>query len=99
MSHYHLVISFAARDDLKDIYQFSLRNWGQKQSFRYLENLKQCLWSLTERPHLGMERPEVLPEIRGFPVESHVVFYQVRSKHIEIVRVLHARQDPNRHIK
>jgi len=32
-------------------------------------------------------------------MESHVVFYQVQSNHIEIVRVLHARQDPNRHIK
>ncbi|KIH75427.1 toxin ParE1/3/4 [Geoalkalibacter ferrihydriticus] len=96
MSHHHLVISPAARDDLRDIYLFSLRNWGQNQSSKYIENLKECLWSLTERPHIGMERPELLPEIRSFPIESHIVFYQVQSKHITIVRVLHSRQDPNR---
>jgi len=39
-----------------------------------------------------------MPEMRSFPVESHIVFYQVRSKQIEIIRVLHGRQDPDRHI-
>lgn len=99
MNRHHLIISPAARDDLRDIYQFGLRHWGQNQTARYLEKLKELLWSLTERPRIGVERPELFPEIRSFPVESHVVFYQVQERHIEIVRVLHARQDPNRHIK
>lgn len=99
MSHHHLVISPTARDDLRDIYHFGLRNWGQSQTDRYLEKLKECLWSLTERPRMGVERPDLFPEVRSFPVERHVVFYQVQEKHIGIVRVLHSRQDPNRHIK
>jgi len=98
MTDHQLVISPAARDDLRGIYQFGLRNWGENQSSRYLENLKERFWSLTKLPHIGVERPELLPAIRSFPVKSHVIFYQVRSGQIEIIRVLHDRQDPNRHI-
>jgi toxin ParE1/3/4 len=99
MSDYRLIISPVAQNDLKDIYQFSLRNWGANQSLKYLENLKERFWALTEQPLLGIERFELLPGMRSLPVESHIVFYQVRSKQIEIIRVLHGRQDPNRHIK
>lgn len=99
MSDYQLVISPAARNDLRDIYHFGLRNWGKSRSIRYLEILKERLWALTEQPLIGIERPELLSEMRSFPVESHVVFYRVRSGRIEFFRVLHGRQDPNRHIK
>jgi len=98
MSNHHLVISPAARDDLRHIYQFGLRTWGQSQSTLYLDKLKELFWLLTEQPHIGIERSEIFPGIRSVAMESHVVFYQVQSNHIEIVRVLHARQDPNRHI-
>lgn len=99
MSDYRLIISPVAHDDLREIYQFGLRNWGANQSSRYLENLKERFWALIEQPLLGIERIELLPGMRSFPVESYTVFYQVRSKQIEIIRVLHGRQDPNRHIK
>ena len=99
MTDYWLIISPVAQDDLRNIYQFGLRNWGANQSLRYLEHLKERFWALIEQPLIGIERPELLSEMRSFPVEIHVVFYQVRSRQIEIIRVLHGRQDPNRHIK
>ncbi len=99
MSDYRLIISPVAQDDLKNIYQFGLRNWGVNQSLKYLENLKERFWALIKQPLIGIERSELMPEMRSFPVESHIVFYQVRSKKIEIIRILHGRQDPNRHIK
>lgn len=98
MSDYRLIISPIARDDLRKIYQFGLRNWAANQSSKYLENLKERFWTLTEQPLIGIERFELLHGMRSFPVESHTVFYRVRSKQIEIIRVLHGRQDPNRHI-
>jgi toxin ParE1/3/4 len=99
MDTYQLIISPATRDDLKDIYQFGLRNWGQHQSSRYLNHLKEQFWTLTTQPFLGIERPELLRDMQSFPVESHVVFYRVQAIRLEIVRVLHGRQDPARHIK
>ena len=98
MNSYQLVISPAALDDLQGIYRFGLRKWGQTQSSQYLDHLKAQFWALTGQPLMGIERPELLPGMRSFPVASHVMFYRVQSRQIEIIRVLHSRQDPNRHI-
>lgn len=99
MPSHRLVIAPAARVDLKDIYQYGLQQWGQKQSDAYMENLKKHLWSLTEQPLMGVERPELLPDVRSIPVESHTLFYRVSTETVDIIRVLHGRRDPQRHLK
>ncbi|MBE0502316.1 MAG: type II toxin-antitoxin system RelE/ParE family toxin [Desulfuromonadales bacterium] len=98
MNNDQIIISPAARDDLRDIYHFGLRNWGQNRSAKYLEEIKESLWALCKQPHIGCERPELLPGMRSFAVASHVAFYLVQSQRIEIIRVLHSRQDPSRHL-
>ncbi|WP_049630402.1 type II toxin-antitoxin system RelE/ParE family toxin [Cellvibrio sp. pealriver] len=99
MPSHQLIISPATKEDLKEIYQYGLRQWGQAQSDSYLENLKEKFWSLTEQPLVGTERPELLSGIRSLPIESHLLFYRVTASSVEIIRVLHARQDPARHLK
>lgn len=92
-----LIISPIARNDLKVIYQYSLRKWGETQSSTYLDAIKTQFWNLTEHPEIGIVREELSPYMRSFSIESHVVFYRLRTEHIEIVRVLHSRQDPQHH--
>ena len=99
MAAHQLVIAAAARTDLKDIYQYGLHQWGQTRSDSYLDTLKSQLWSLTEQPNMGSERPELLSGMRSLPIESHVLFYRVTANRVEIIRVLHGRQDPARHLK
>ena len=94
-----LVISPSAQDDLKNIFQYSLNNWGETQAIEYLDALKTQLWTLTEQPLIGIERSELLPDLFSFPVESHIIFYRKTSTRIEIVRILHRRQDPQRNLK
>ena len=99
MSTKQLVIASAAKIDLKDIYQYGLRQWGKVQSDRYLENIKDQLWSLREQPLIGVDRSELLPDVRSLPIESHTLFYRVTTDRVEIIRVLHGRQDPQPHLK
>ncbi len=94
-----LIIAPAAKADLKEIYQYGLRQWGLAQSDNYLEILKEKFWLLTEQPLMGTERPELLADIRSLPIESHMLFYRVTTTNVEIIRVLHSRQDPARHLK
>ena len=94
-----LVIAPAAKNDLKDIYQYGLRQWGRAQSESYLSSIKNQFWSLTQQPFMGTERHELLPDTRSLPVESHTLFYRVTANSVEIIRVLHGRQDPQRHLK
>lgn len=99
MPAHQLVIAPTAKTDLKDIYQYGLRQWGQTQSESYLENVKEQLWMLTEQPKIGIDRSELLLGVRSLPIESHTLFYRVTSDAVEIIRVLHSRQDPQRHLK
>ena len=99
MTSYTLVISPVARDDLKKIYQYGALNWGVSRATRYLDGLKYHFWRLSEYPQLGTERGELLSAMRSLAVESHVIFYRTRKQTLEIVRILHGRQDPQRHFK
>jgi len=99
MASHQLVIAPAAKNDLKDIYQYGLRQWGQAQSESYLSTIKNQFWLLTQQPLMGTERPELLPDTRSLPIESHTLFYRVTANRAEIIRVLHGRQDPQRHLK
>ena len=99
MPAYKLVIAPAAKTDLKDIYQYGLRHWGQAQSNRYLEKLKEHFWSLTAQPLMGVERSELLPGVRSLAIESHTLFYNVTADTVEVIRILHGRQAPQRHLK
>ena len=62
MSADQLVIAPAAKNDLKDLYQYGFRKWGKARSDSYLAALKNRLWSLTKQPLMGIERPELLPD-------------------------------------
>ena len=98
MTPHALIISPIARDDLKKIYLYGGINWGKSRATRYLSHLKEQLWSLTDHPEMGIKRNELRPAIRSLTVDSHVVFYRLRSQRIEVVRVLHGRQDPRFHL-
>lgn len=99
MPAYRLVIAPAAQADLRDIYQHGLHHWGKAQSFRYIAAIKEQMWALTEHPQMGTERPELLAGARCLPIQSHCLFYRLRDANIEIIRILHGRQDPHRQIK
>ena len=99
MPIYQLVIAPAAKNDLKDIYQYGLRQWGQARSDRYLKAIKDQFWSLTKQALMGIERPELLANTRSLSLQSHTLFYRVIANQVEIIRVLHNRQDPQHHLK
>ncbi len=99
MVPHQLVIAPAAKNDLKEIYQYGLRLWGQTQSESYLSTIKKQFWLLTQQPLIGTQRPELLPDVRSLPINSHTLFYRVTTTRVEVIRVLHGRQDPQRHLK
>lgn len=99
MARHQLVIAPAAKNDLKEIYQYGLRLWGQAQSESYLSTIKNQFWLLTQQPLTGTQRPELLPDVRSIPINIHTLFYRVTTTRVEVIRVLHGRQDPQRHLK
>ena len=99
MVAYHLKIAKAARLDLKDIFQYSRRQWVDKKADQYLGAIKEQMVLITRNSDMGVNRPELQKGMNSLLIESHIVFYTVDLLHINIVRVLHHRQDPNRRLK
>jgi len=99
MSSYQLVIAPLAKNDLEQIYAYGVHHWGNKRADNYLDSLKELFWQLTQLPKMGVERDELRPKMRSFAVDTHIIFYLLQKKQVEIVRVLHGRQDSLKHFK
>ena len=88
----------AAVGDLESIADYTAERWGARQAAAYLEALEIRLRDLAERPASGRARDALAPGLRSFPFESHVIFYQQTEDGIVVARILHQRQDPERHL-
>ena len=88
-----LDVKAAARAELRNIYDFSVLEFGTRVAEAYLTGLRNAFDRILEYPRIGPVCPRVVPEIRVFAYRSHRIFYHTDSDTIMIVRVLHSRQD------
>lgn len=93
-----LVISPAAQRDLRDIYLYGMRTWGEQRAGDYLDDVRDRFWLLTTQPNIGVLRPELGNDLRSFVAKQHVVCYRLTLNQVQIVRVLHGRQEPELHV-
>jgi toxin ParE1/3/4 len=96
MAKYEL--SEAADRDLNDIYVYSYREFGEAKADAYFRSLEECFEQLAEFPGIGRSIDHIRPGYFRFPHASHTIFFVKIVDGIRIVRVLHQRMDPERHI-
>ena len=90
-------LSPLAEDDLYKIISTTINSWGNEQAKEYAQNIDTALIKLAQYPDFGRERNEVYNGAKSFPVEKHIVFYQVSDNGIDVARILHQRMDPSKH--
>ncbi len=78
--------------DLDSIWNFIAVDDAQAAE-RQIDRIGKSFQTLIENPQAGRERPELRKHLRRFPVGSYVVFYVPLSDGIEVIRVMHGRQD------
>lgn len=88
----------AAEDDLHRIAAYTLELWGEEQRDVYLDVLEQtCEQVLPAYTHIARDAPGH-PGLLRWRMESHVIYFREVPDGIEIVRVLHVRMLPSRHL-
>ncbi|OIP45451.1 MAG: type II toxin-antitoxin system RelE/ParE family toxin [Deltaproteobacteria bacterium CG_4_10_14_3_um_filter_60_8] len=93
-------LSNAAAQDIEDILEQSLAEFGLLQTEDYFNSLTNCLQLLADHPKMGRAADDIRPGYRRFPHKSHLIFYRPASKHgIFVVRVLHHHMDAIRHMQ
>jgi putative addiction module CopG family antidote len=60
---------------------------------RYAAEFEQKGHALAQFPELGRSRPEIAPNLRSTLVRPYVIFYRVEGDVVQILRILHGRQD------
>ena len=90
-------LSPLAEEDLYKIISTTINSWGNEQAKEYAQNIDAALIKLAQYPDFGRERNEVYNGAKSFPVEKHIVFYQVSDNGIDVARILHQRMDPSKH--
>jgi toxin ParE1/3/4 len=73
-----------------------LRQWNEQQWEAYEAALLRVIGVISENPFLGRARDDLRPGARAFPVEQHIIFYEVFEEAVRIARILHRRMDARR---
>ena len=87
----------AARADLAGIWDYTARNWDMDQADRYLDALYGICLSLAAGDTVS--RPvDLRPGIRKARAASHMLYDREGADTLDVIRILHQRQDVERHL-
>ena len=82
-----------AYSDLRNIARYTLRQWGRAQRDIYIRNLDKRFAWLAEQPHAGKHRPDICEGYFCFPQGSHLIFYLMHDRGIDIIGIPHKAMD------
>ena len=86
-------LSELASQDIDSIIDYTIQNFGYKAMIKYHKSLELCIETLAENPLMGLQSDFIKENYYRFNHQSHVVFYQIKSSELLIVRVLHKSMD------
>lgn len=88
-----------ARQDIRDINQYTVKQWGKKKAIAYVSALYQRFDWISQHPYLGKKRTDIKETLMSCQEGSHVIFYRIDAQgHIAILRILHQRMDFKRYL-
>lgn len=93
-----LELSAPAKDDLRDIAQYTFTRYGERQVDIYLTALYDGMQLLTENPEIGRSRDDIPEGYKSLAVEKHVLIFTVQCESVIIARILYQGRDMRRHL-
>ena len=87
-----------AKRDLEAIWLYTLEEWGLEQANRYTDELTDVFAQLAVRPQLGSACDHIRTGYNRSSVGRHVVYYRMTEYGIAVIRILHDRMLPTRHL-
>ena len=92
------LLSNLADQDISDIYQYTVSEFGESKANAYLTGIDEKLTLLAEQPRLGRSIDFVREGYFRSEYASHSIFYTLVEEGILVVRVLHNRMDSTLHL-
>jgi toxin ParE1/3/4 len=92
-------LSPKAQADIDAIFDYTDAQWGWRRAEEYLAELRLALASLTEPLSLAIPAKSIRKGYFVLRCGSHNVFFRKKPDAILIIRILHQRMDPKRHLR
>ena len=87
-----------AERDLINIFLYGIEHFGPVQAERYAKTLNAKIEMVAEHPDFGADYGFVISGVRRYEAVSHAVYYRSTQTGILVLRILHGRMDPARHL-
>jgi len=89
-----IIFRLKAITDLNDIWEYSYKQWSEKQADKYYATIKLACKGIGEDPTVGREYHNIGSGLLGLKSGKHIIFYNTSSQNeVEIIRILHERMD------
>lgn len=88
----------AAQYDLSEIWDFTQERWDVHQAEGYITEIREAIERIASNPERGRRCDEIREGFRRYSVGSHLIFFVESGRAIDVIRILHQRMDPTRHM-
>ena len=92
-----LRLSPAAAADLDDIWQYTAEHWNADQADRYTDEIRDACHHLAAGTKRG-RAVDARPGYLSYAISAHTIFFRAQDDALEVIRILHQRMDPDRHL-
>lgn len=87
-----------AEQDLVEIGLYTWTEWGEDQYVKYMALLRETCEDILPRKHRFARAVPLRPGLLRWRCERHAIYFRRSDDELEIVRVLHERMLPKRHL-
>ena len=88
----------AAQRDLSSIWDYTTERWDEQQAETYVREIRSAIERIAEQPERGRAVDDVRTGYRRYAIGSHLIFFLARTDRVDVIRILHQRMDPTRHL-
>lgn len=88
----------AAQHDLSEIWDFTEEHWDTNQAEKYTAEIRTAIERIATDPERGRPCNDIRDGYRRYGIGSHFLYYVETAETVDIVRILHQRIDPTRHL-
>lgn len=88
----------AAQRDLSSIWDYAQERWDARQAETYVQEIRAAVERIAADPSRGRTCDEIRAGYRRYSIGSHLLFYIERPDGVDVIRILHQRMDPTRHL-
>jgi toxin ParE1/3/4 len=92
-----IAFSPAAEADIEAIWDYSADKWGPDRADSYTNAIRDACYALALGTKHG-RHADVLPDFKKYLCGSHVVYFLENTGHLDVIRILHQRQDAEFHL-